>query len=171
MGAAAGAGGEEGKAALSYAQARRAAEAEEAAALSALRAEEGEVAEGGEGEGEGEGEQGGAAAAAELLGSLTGRPLPEDTVLFAVPVVAPFAALADYALKAKLTQAAGGVKKGQVRRAPTICCRVKRTKTDSQHGVVTPSHSWILGCWSLLPPRVRSRACVRACVCLRDAAR
>ncbi|KAL0868880.1 hypothetical protein ABMA27_007220 [Loxostege sticticalis] len=42
-------------------------------------------------------------ADAELLSQLTGAPFPEDELLFAVPVVAPYAALHNYKYKVKLT--------------------------------------------------------------------
>ena len=38
----------------------------------------------------------GVVADVNMLDSLTGQPLPEDELLFAVPVVAPYNALANY---------------------------------------------------------------------------
>jgi len=46
-----------------------------------------------------------------VLDTLTGRPLPEDTLLFAIPVCAPYAALINYKYKVKLTP--GTAKKGK----------------------------------------------------------
>lgn len=51
---------------------------------------------GGEEEGEGEVEVEGATADVDMLNSLTGQPLPEDELLFAIPVVAPYNTLANY---------------------------------------------------------------------------
>ncbi|XP_068618878.1 ribosome quality control complex subunit NEMF homolog [Battus philenor] len=48
-------------------------------------------------------EQAGADTEAELLNQLTGCPHPEDELLFAVPVVAPYSALINYKYKVKLT--------------------------------------------------------------------
>lgn len=65
-----------------------------------------------EGEQGEQGEQaGGVDADAELLSQLTGCPLPEDELLFAVPVVAPYTALHNYKYKVKLTP--GGSKRGK----------------------------------------------------------
>ncbi|GBP78961.1 Nuclear export mediator factor NEMF homolog [Eumeta japonica] len=43
----------------------------------------------------------------ELLAQLTGCPFPEDELLFAVPVVAPYSALLNYKYKVKLTPGTG----------------------------------------------------------------
>lgn len=51
---------------------------------------------GGEEEGEAEGEGVTVAAEVEMLDSLTGHPLPEDELLFAVPVVAPYQTITNY---------------------------------------------------------------------------
>ncbi|CAG5004313.1 unnamed protein product [Parnassius apollo] len=48
-------------------------------------------------------EQPGADTDVELLNQLTGCPYPEDELLFAVPVVAPYSALVNYKYKVKLT--------------------------------------------------------------------
>ncbi|XP_063831229.1 ribosome quality control complex subunit NEMF homolog [Ostrinia nubilalis] len=48
-------------------------------------------------------ETAGADADAELLAQLTGAPLADDELLFAVPVVAPYSALHNYKYKVKLT--------------------------------------------------------------------
>ncbi|XP_053613613.1 ribosome quality control complex subunit NEMF homolog isoform X2 [Plodia interpunctella] len=60
--------------------------------------------------------EGGAAADGvdELLSQLTGSPLPEDELLFAVPVVAPYSALTNYKYKVKLTP--GTSKRGKAAR-------------------------------------------------------
>lgn len=46
-----------------------------------------------------------------LLGSLTGQPHPEDILLFAVPICAPYTAMTNYKYKVKLTP--GTQKKGK----------------------------------------------------------
>ncbi|KJE93248.1 serologically defined colon cancer antigen 1 [Capsaspora owczarzaki ATCC 30864] len=51
-----------------------------------------------------------------LLDSLTGRPYPDDVILFAIPVVAPFSALTTYRHKLKLTPG-GSARKGKAVRA------------------------------------------------------
>ncbi|GLD46937.1 nuclear export mediator factor NEMF isoform X1 [Lates japonicus] len=52
--------------------------------------------------------------AENLLTSLTGQPHPEDVLLFAVPVCAPYTALSNYKHKVKLTP--GSQKKGKAAR-------------------------------------------------------
>ncbi|CAH1731775.1 ribosome quality control complex subunit NEMF homolog [Aphis gossypii] len=47
----------------------------------------------------------------QMLDSLTGLPYPEDELLFAVPVVAPYSALTNYKFKLKLTP--GNTKRGK----------------------------------------------------------
>ncbi|XP_029982282.1 ribosome quality control complex subunit NEMF [Sphaeramia orbicularis] len=56
----------------------------------------------------------GAEEAETLLSSLTGQPHPEDVLLFAVPVCAPYTALSNYKHKVKLTP--GTQKKGKAAR-------------------------------------------------------
>ncbi|XP_071757357.2 ribosome quality control complex subunit NEMF [Centroberyx gerrardi] len=56
----------------------------------------------------------GAEEAENLLTSLTGQPHPEDVLLFAVPVCAPYTALSNYKHKVKLTP--GTQKKGKAAR-------------------------------------------------------
>ncbi|KAK6304137.1 hypothetical protein J4Q44_G00247230, partial [Coregonus suidteri] len=56
----------------------------------------------------------GAEEAENLLNSLTGQPHPEDVLLFAVPVCAPYTALSNYKHKVKLTP--GTQKKGKAAR-------------------------------------------------------
>uniref|UniRef100_A0A4W5RJJ1 Nuclear export mediator factor n=1 Tax=Hucho hucho TaxID=62062 RepID=A0A4W5RJJ1_9TELE len=56
----------------------------------------------------------GAEEAEKLLNSLTGQPHPEDVLLFAVPVCAPYTALSNYKHKVKLTP--GTQKKGKAAR-------------------------------------------------------
>ncbi|XP_041809091.1 nuclear export mediator factor Nemf-like [Chelmon rostratus] len=56
----------------------------------------------------------GAEEAENLLSSLTGQPHPEDVLLFAVPVCAPYTALSNYKHKVKLTP--GSQKKGKAAR-------------------------------------------------------
>lgn len=51
-------------------------------------------------------------AEVDMLDSLTGIPLPEDEILFAVPVVAPYNALQNYKFKVKLTPGTGKRGKG-----------------------------------------------------------
>ncbi|KAK3914670.1 Nuclear export mediator factor NEMF-like protein [Frankliniella fusca] len=51
-------------------------------------------------------------AEVDMLESLTGIPLPEDEILFAVPVVAPYNALQNYKYKVKLTPGTGKRGKG-----------------------------------------------------------
>jgi hypothetical protein len=46
-----------------------------------------------------------------VLDTLTGSPLPEDNLLFAVPVCAPYISLQKYKYKVKLTP--GSTKKGK----------------------------------------------------------
>jgi predicted ribosome quality control (RQC) complex YloA/Tae2 family protein len=56
------------------------------------------------------------------LDALTGRPLPDDVLLYAVPVCGPYSAMADYKHKVKLVP--GGLKKGRAARAATeALCR------------------------------------------------
>lgn len=51
-------------------------------------------------------------AEVDMLDSLTGNPLPEDEILFAVPVVAPYIAVHNYKYKVKLTPGTGKRGKG-----------------------------------------------------------
>ncbi|NXA35700.1 NEMF factor, partial [Eudromia elegans] len=56
-------------------------------------------------------DQPGAEDGQALLGSLTGQPHPEDVLLFAVPICAPYTAMTNYKYKVKLTP--GTQKKGK----------------------------------------------------------
>uniref|UniRef100_A0A665WAK6 Ribosome quality control complex subunit NEMF n=1 Tax=Echeneis naucrates TaxID=173247 RepID=A0A665WAK6_ECHNA len=77
-------------------------------------------------EGEGDRQPGEEAGPAEpedkeaenLLTSLTGQPHPEDVLLFAVPVCAPYTALSNYKHKVKLTP--GSQKKGKAARTAVL---------------------------------------------------
>uniref|UniRef100_A0A1A8BUI8 Ribosome quality control complex subunit NEMF n=1 Tax=Nothobranchius kadleci TaxID=1051664 RepID=A0A1A8BUI8_NOTKA len=60
----------------------------------------------------------GAEEAENLLTSLTGQPHPEDVLLFAVPVCAPYTALSNYKYKVKLTP--GSQKKGKAARTALL---------------------------------------------------
>lgn len=60
----------------------------------------------------------GAEEAENLLTSLTGQPHPEDVLLFAVPVCAPYTALTNYKHKVKLTP--GAQKKGKAARTAVL---------------------------------------------------
>lgn len=60
----------------------------------------------------------GAEEAENLLTSLTGQPHPEDVLLFAVPVCAPYTALSNYKHKVKLTP--GSQKKGKAARTAVL---------------------------------------------------
>uniref|UniRef100_A0A1B6MPX6 NFACT RNA-binding domain-containing protein n=1 Tax=Graphocephala atropunctata TaxID=36148 RepID=A0A1B6MPX6_9HEMI len=82
---------------------------------------------GGEDEGEGEGE--GVAADVDMLDSLTGLPLPEDELLFAVPVVAPYNTLVNYKYKVKLTPGSG--KRGKA--AKTVLNMFLRDRSATNH--------------------------------------
>ncbi|XP_030641188.1 nuclear export mediator factor NEMF-like [Chanos chanos] len=53
-----------------------------------------------------------------LLDSLTGQPHPDDVLLFAVPVCAPYTALTNYKHKVKLTP--GTQKKGKAARTAVM---------------------------------------------------
>eukprot|EP00878_Enallax_costatus_P027775 GHUV01029928.1.p3 GENE.GHUV01029928.1~~GHUV01029928.1.p3 ORF type:complete len:131 (+),score=46.18 GHUV01029928.1:952-1344(+) len=68
-------------------------------------------------------EEGDAAAAAlKELDSLTGCPRPDDVLMYAVPVCGPYAALANYKYKVKLTP--GTLKKGKaVKQAVDVLVR------------------------------------------------
>lgn len=52
-------------------------------------------------------EERGPTAEVDMLDSLTGQPLPEDELLFAIPVVAPYSTLLNYKFKVKLTPGTG----------------------------------------------------------------
>ena len=54
------------------------------------------------------------------LDSLTGLPQPDDVLLFAVPVCAPYSALQGYKHKLKLTP--GTQRKGKAARQVCYCC-------------------------------------------------
>ncbi|XP_008309314.1 ribosome quality control complex subunit NEMF [Cynoglossus semilaevis] len=60
----------------------------------------------------------GAEEAENLLTSLTGQPHPEDVLMFAVPVCAPYTALTNYKHKVKLTP--GSQKKGKAARTALL---------------------------------------------------
>ncbi|XP_028250926.1 ribosome quality control complex subunit NEMF [Parambassis ranga] len=77
-------------------------------------AEEGAPAEQEDKEDEADPDNPGAEEAETLLTSLTGQPHPEDVLLFAVPVCAPYTALSNYKHKVKLTP--GSQKKGKAAR-------------------------------------------------------
>ena len=86
-----------------FAAARKAATTAEESELARLAEEEGVGAE--------EGEGGDSAQAEAELSDLTGRPLPDDLLHFALPVCAPYDALASYKFKLKLLP--GAAKKGR----------------------------------------------------------
>lgn len=66
--------------------------------------------------------------AENLLSSLTGQPHPEDVLLFAVPVCAPYTALSNYKHKVKLTP--GSQKKGKAARTAVFSfMKAKETST------------------------------------------
>ncbi|KAM9842428.1 ribosome quality control complex subunit NEMF [Aulostomus maculatus] len=70
----------------------------------------------------------GAEEAENLLNSLTGQPHPEDVLLFAVPVCAPYTALSNYKHKVKLTP--GTQKKGKAARTAVFSfLKAKETST------------------------------------------
>ncbi|XP_070834821.1 ribosome quality control complex subunit NEMF [Chaetodon trifascialis] len=70
----------------------------------------------------------GAEEAENLLSSLTGQPHPEDVLLFAVPVCAPYTALSNYKHKVKLTP--GSQKKGKAARTAVFSfMKAKETST------------------------------------------
>ncbi|XP_044022518.1 nuclear export mediator factor Nemf-like isoform X1 [Siniperca chuatsi] len=70
----------------------------------------------------------GAEEAENLLTSLTGQPHPEDVLLFAVPVCAPYTALSNHKHKVKLTP--GSQKKGKAARTAVLSfMKAKETST------------------------------------------
>ncbi|KAI3367622.1 hypothetical protein L3Q82_026464, partial [Scortum barcoo] len=71
----------------------------------------------------------GAEEAESLLTSLTGQPHPEDVLLFAVPVCAPYTALSNYKNKVKLTP--GTQKKGKAARTFTAVFSFMKAKETS----------------------------------------
>nr|XP_046267885.1 nuclear export mediator factor NEMF-like [Scatophagus argus] len=82
------------------------------------RGEEGGTAEPEEKEDDVDQDNPGAEEAEDLLTSLTGQPHPEDVLLFAVPVCAPYTALSNYKHKVKLTP--GSQKKGKAARTAVL---------------------------------------------------
>ncbi|CAI2349605.1 unnamed protein product [Caenorhabditis sp. 36 PRJEB53466] len=73
-----------------------------------------------------------AAEEAGLLGSLTAQPLDSDTLLFAVPVVAPYSALATYKYRVKITPGIG--KRGKATKSAIEL--FTRQKTDRQAALI-----------------------------------
>ncbi|XP_038583981.1 nuclear export mediator factor Nemf-like [Micropterus salmoides] len=70
----------------------------------------------------------GAEEAENLLTSLTGQPHPEDVLMFAVPVCAPYTALSNHKHKVKLTP--GSQKKGKAARTAVLSfMKAKETST------------------------------------------
>nr|XP_019953624.1 PREDICTED: nuclear export mediator factor NEMF isoform X1 [Paralichthys olivaceus] len=82
------------------------------------RGEEGGPAEQEDKEDEADQDNPGAEEAETLLTSLSGQPHPEDVLLFAVPVCAPYTALSNYKHKVKLTP--GSQKKGKAARTAVL---------------------------------------------------
>ncbi|XP_068194100.1 ribosome quality control complex subunit NEMF [Antennarius striatus] len=82
------------------------------------RGEEGGTGEQEEKEDDADQENPGAVEAEDLLTSLTGQPHPDDILLFAVPVCAPYTALSSYKHKVKLTP--GSQKKGKAARTAVL---------------------------------------------------
>ncbi|XP_063700064.1 ribosome quality control complex subunit NEMF homolog [Culicoides brevitarsis] len=70
-----------------------------------------------------------AAAEVDMIDTLTGLPVPEDELLFAIPVVAPYQTLQNYKFKVKLTPGSG--KRGKA--AKTALEIFVRDKNCSQH--------------------------------------
>lgn len=81
-------------------------------------AEEGAAAEQEEKDDDADQDNPGAEEAENLLTSLSGQPHPEDVLLFAVPVCAPYTALSNYKHKVKLTP--GAQKKGKAARTAVL---------------------------------------------------
>lgn len=73
---------------------------------------------------------GGVLADVNMLDSLTGQPLPEDELLFAVPVVAPYNALVNYKYKVKLTPGTG--KRGKAARTAVNVFLKERTASQRE---------------------------------------
>lgn len=91
--------------------------------------EEGGAAEQEEKEDDADQDNPGAEEAENLLSSLTGQPHPEDVLLFAVPVCAPYTALSNYKNKVKLTP--GSQKKGKAART-AVFSFMKAKETSSR---------------------------------------
>uniref|UniRef100_A0A673ZCY5 Nuclear export mediator factor n=1 Tax=Salmo trutta TaxID=8032 RepID=A0A673ZCY5_SALTR len=66
----------------------------------------------------------------KLLNSLTGQPHPEDVLLFAVPVCAPYTALSNYKHKVKLTPGTQKKGKGNIRAHKTTTTLFSFQDTD-----------------------------------------
>ncbi|XP_059047260.1 ribosome quality control complex subunit NEMF homolog [Achroia grisella] len=80
-----------------------------------------------------QGEQG-ADIDTELLSQLTGCPLPEDELLFAVPVVAPYSALHNYKYKVKLTP--GSSKRGKAAKTAVQVFLRDKTGTNRERDLL-----------------------------------
>ncbi|KAG8228130.1 hypothetical protein J437_LFUL000132 [Ladona fulva] len=79
------------------------------------------------GEEEEDDEEGPTGGETDVLFTLTGQPVPEDELLFAIPTVAPYNALANYKFKVKLTPGTG--KRGKA--AKTALNMFMREKTTT----------------------------------------
>ncbi|CAH2044781.1 unnamed protein product, partial [Iphiclides podalirius] len=79
-------------------------------------------------------EQPGADTEVELLNQLSGCPLPEDELLFAVPVVAPYSALLNYKYKVKLSPGTG--RRGKAARTALQVFLRERTATPRERDLL-----------------------------------
>ncbi|CAI5445669.1 unnamed protein product [Caenorhabditis angaria] len=68
----------------------------------------------------------------DILGTLTSQPLDEDTLLFAVPVVAPYTALSTYKYRVKITPGTG--KRGKATKSAIEL--FTRSKSDRQSALI-----------------------------------
>ncbi|XP_023716969.1 nuclear export mediator factor NEMF homolog isoform X3 [Cryptotermes secundus] len=92
-------------------------------------AEDGEDSDGGEAV-----EEVTVAADVDMLDSLTGMPVPEDELLFAVPVVAPYSTLLSYKFKVKLTPGTG--KRGKAAKTAINMFLRERTTTAREKDLI-----------------------------------
>lgn len=83
-----------------------------------------------------------------MLDELTGCPLPEDVLLYALPMCAPYSAISSYKFKCKLTP--GTLKRGKAAKAALNLFGARQTRP---HARVDPSPSLALS-----PPLPAMRA-------------
>jgi len=72
----------------------------------------------------------GAQAEVDMIDALTGQPLSEDELLFAVPVIAPYNTLSNYKFKVKLTPGTG--RRGKAARTAVTMFLKDRTTTQRE---------------------------------------
>jgi hypothetical protein len=106
-------------------------------------------------EGEGE-EESKTAGHVKALESLTGQPLPQDHVLFCVPVVGPYSCLQNYKFRVKVTPGSG--RRGQAAKTALHLFTSDRNASPREKDLIKSTKDMHLDIARNLPPKVKVSA-------------